>query len=109
MPRPPIIDEFTDLPISRQRKFQLRLARDLKCQRCCTRKAEAGNLCLKCRVELREEVRRKRGAKRRYASALSYQMEDLKKRKKNMALACIDRDTKRTPTKVKGQSKPCQT
>jgi len=32
--RKPIIDEFTALPISRQRKYQLRMQRDQRCSEC---------------------------------------------------------------------------
>ncbi len=34
MGKPRIIDEFTDLPISKQKKYSLRLRRDGKCKSC---------------------------------------------------------------------------
>jgi hypothetical protein len=85
MPRRPIEDEFTDLSgITRQRRYQLRLARDRKCLHCCKATAEIGKVCLKCRVQMREERRQRRGCTRRYDS-MSYRMEQLRKRKKNVA------------------------
>lgn len=68
-----IIDEFTDLPISRQRKYQLRMARDNRCTECGA-PAAAGARCVRHLVKARERQRVKRGLKRRY-NTLSYQLE----------------------------------
>jgi hypothetical protein len=69
----PIKDEFTDLPISRQRKYQLRMQRDKRCQ-ICGKAAAAGSFCLKHLLERRERQRRKLGSKRRYFNALGYRL-----------------------------------
>ncbi len=72
--RKPIQDEFTDLPISRQRKYQLRMQRDKRCTEC-GEPAAQGSRCLKHLVKARERQRKKRGLKRRYYSTLSYQLQ----------------------------------
>jgi hypothetical protein len=69
-----IEDEFTNLPISRQRKYQLRMQRDMRCTECGDPVA-AGSRCLKHLVQARERQRRKRGLKRRYMGTLSYKLE----------------------------------
>ena len=69
-----IQDEFTDLPISRQRKYQLRMQRDHKCTEC-GEPAIQGSRCLKHLVKARERQRKKRGLKRRYLNTLSYRLE----------------------------------
>ena len=43
--RPRIEDEFTKLPISRQRKYQLRMQRDKRCTECGAQAME-GSRCL---------------------------------------------------------------
>src|SRR6516165_8801427 len=63
--RTPIQDEFTCLPISRQRKYQLRKKRDKRCTECGA-PAIRGVRCLKHLVMARELQRKKRGLKRRY-------------------------------------------
>ncbi len=70
-----IQDEFTDLPISRQRKYQLRMKRDKKCTECGQPAAE-GSRCLKHLVKARERQRKKRGLKRRYYNTLSYKLQN---------------------------------
>jgi hypothetical protein len=70
----PIQDEFTLLPISRQRKYQLRMQRDSRCTEC-GEPAVVASRCLKHLVGARERMRRKRGLKSRYYSTLSYQLE----------------------------------
>ncbi len=70
-----IQDEFTDLPISRQRKYQLRMKRDKRCTECGEPAAE-GSRCLKHRVKARERQRKKRGLKRRYYNTLSYKLQN---------------------------------
>jgi hypothetical protein len=69
-----IQDEFTDLPISRQRKYQLRMQRDKRCTEC-GQAAIQGSRCLKHLVKARERQRKKRGLKRRYMNTLSYRLE----------------------------------
>jgi hypothetical protein len=69
-----IQDEFTDLSISRQRKYQLRKQRDRKCTEC-GQPAIQGSRCLKHLVKARERQRKKRGLKRRYYNTLSYRLQ----------------------------------
>ena len=73
MSRPKIKDEFTEMPISRQRKYQLRKARDKRCT-ICGAPSEHGTLCINHLVYHREHGRKKFGSKRRYNS-LSYRLE----------------------------------
>jgi hypothetical protein len=72
--RRPIQDEFTGLPISRQRKYQLRKQREGRCTECGEPPAQ-GSRCLKHLVKARERQRKKRGLKRRYYNTLSYRLE----------------------------------
>ena len=72
--RKPIQDEFAKLPISRQRKYQLRMQRDHRCTEC-GEPAVQGSRCLKHLVKARERQRKKRGLKRRYYNTLSYKLE----------------------------------
>lgn len=74
--RRPIQDEFTELPISRQRKYQLRMQREGRCTEC-GEPAAQGSRCLKHLVKARERQRKKRGLKRRYYNTLSYRLEAL--------------------------------
>jgi len=69
-----IEDEFTRLPISRQRKYQLRMQRDKRCTEC-GEPAEIGSRCLKHLILARERQRKKRGLKRRYYGTLSYRLQ----------------------------------
>ncbi len=69
-----IQDEFTELPISRQRKYQLRMQRDRRCTEC-GEPAIQGSRCLKHLVKARERQRKKWGLKRRYYSTLSYRLQ----------------------------------
>ena len=72
--RKPIQDEFTALPISRQRKYQLRMQRKHRCTEC-GEPAVQGSRCLKHLVKARERQRKKRGLKRRYYNTLSYKLQ----------------------------------
>lgn len=72
--RKPIQDEFTSLPISRQRNYQLRMQRDKRCTECGAPAAQ-GSRCLKHLVKARERQRKKRGLKRRYYNTLSYKLQ----------------------------------
>ena len=69
-----IQDEFTELPISRQRKYQLRMQRDQRCTECGA-PAIQGSRCLRHLVKARERQRKKRGLKRRYYNTLSYRLQ----------------------------------
>jgi hypothetical protein len=69
-----IEDEFSQLPISRQRRYQLRRERDQRCTQC-GQPVSKGKRCLKHLVEARERQRRAHGLKRRYYNTLSYQLE----------------------------------
>lgn len=72
-----IKDEFTEMPISRQRKYQLRMKRDGRCTECGELALE-GSRCLKHLVKARERQRKKRGLKRRYYGTLSYKLQAVK-------------------------------
>jgi hypothetical protein len=72
--RKPIQDEFTNLPISRQRKYQLRMQRENRCTEC-GEPAAQGSRCLRHLVKARERQRKKRGLRRRYYNTLSYRLE----------------------------------
>jgi hypothetical protein len=69
--RRPIDDEFKDLPISRQRKYQLRMQRDKRCTEC-GRPASIASRCIEHLVAARERQRAKKNLKRRYWNTLSY-------------------------------------
>jgi hypothetical protein len=69
-----IEDEFSDLKISRQRKYQLRMLRDKRCTEC-GEPAVQGTRCLQHLIRARERQRAVRGLKRRYYNTLSYQLE----------------------------------
>jgi hypothetical protein len=73
MPKP-IKDEFSDLPVSHQRKTQLRMQRDGRCI-ICGQPAVGPFLCLKHLIASRERMRKKTGAKKRLKGALSYRLE----------------------------------
>jgi hypothetical protein len=72
--RKAIKDKFTKLPISRQRKYQLRMRRDHRCV-VCGAPATLGSRCLKHMVEAREQARKKHGLKRRNYRTKSYKLE----------------------------------
>lgn len=67
-------DEFSDLPISRQRKFQLRMKREKRCQ-ICAEPIGMGSRCVKHLVANRERARKRLGCKRRYYNTIGYQLE----------------------------------
>jgi hypothetical protein len=69
-----IQDEFTNLNISRQRKYQLRRQREQRCTECGA-PVVRGSRCLEHLVKARERQRKKRGLKRRYYNTLSYQLQ----------------------------------
>lgn len=72
--RPRIEDEFTALPISRQRKYQLRMQRDRRCTEC-GEPATIGSRCLKHLIKARERQRKRGGLKRRYYGTISYKLQ----------------------------------
>jgi hypothetical protein len=69
-----IRDEFTDLNISRQRKYQLRMKKRKRCTECGEPAAE-GSRCLKHLIKARERQRRTWGLVKRYTNTLSYRLE----------------------------------
>jgi len=71
-----IEDEFTNMSISRQRKYQLRRQRDKQCTEC-GEPASVGSRCLKHLIIARERQRQKRGLRRRYLNTLSYKLQGL--------------------------------
>jgi hypothetical protein len=77
-----IEDEYTDLPISRQRKYQLRMLRDRRCTEC-GQPAVQGSRCLKHLIKARERQRKKRGLRRRYYNTLSYRLQELERAQTN--------------------------
>lgn len=73
-----IQDEFSGLSISRQRKYQLRRARDRRCTQC-GKPVVKGTRCLKHLIDARERQRKSQGLKRRYYGTLSYKLAELKR------------------------------
>lgn len=69
-----IHDEFTDLPVSRGRKYQLRRHKEGRCIKCGEPQV-AAFYCLRHLVANREAIRRKTGAVGRNRS-LSYSLEE---------------------------------
>lgn len=69
-----VVDEFTHLPISPQRRYQLRRQRDNGCSEC-GEPAIMGTRCLKHLVKARERQRKKFGLKRRYFNTVSYKLQ----------------------------------
>lgn len=64
-----IQDEFTKLPLSRQRKWQLRQIKRKRCQRCGDRiRKGSKDYCLDCMMKMNSHARKKFGHKRRYRS-----------------------------------------
>ena len=68
-----IRDEYSELPISRQRKYYLRKRKQGQCTKC-GKPAADGSLCTEHLVQMREYRREKFGLKRRYYKSLSYQL-----------------------------------
>ena len=79
-----IEDEYTNLAVSRQRKYQLRMKRDHCCTEC-GEPAVQGSRCLKHLVKARERQRKKRGLRRRYHGTLSYRLEAALRQKRQKA------------------------
>ena len=72
-PKNTIVDEFSNLPISRQRKYQLRMQRDQRCT-ICGQPAAKGLRCLDHLISDREQTRKRAGYTRRYNNSFSYKM-----------------------------------
>ena len=79
-----IRDKFTNLPVSRQRKYQLRMKRAHRCTEC-GEPAVQGSRCLVHLVKARERQREKRGLKRRYYGTLSYRLQAAERKKRSTA------------------------
>ena len=75
-----IQDQYTNLPISRQRKYQLRMQQQGRCTEC-GEPAVLGSRCLEHLVKARERQRKKRGLKRRYLGTMSYRLEQMSAQK----------------------------
>jgi hypothetical protein len=69
-----IKDEFADLPISRQRKYQLRMKKQGCCTLCGEPAATAAH-CLFHAIQSRERNRAGKKSQRRYLAAQSYQFK----------------------------------
>lgn len=66
-----IKDDYSVLPISRQRKYYLRQRKRGRCTKCGKPMVD-GSLCLEHLIQMREYRREKYGLKRRYTNSLSY-------------------------------------
>ena len=66
-----IKDEYSVLPISRQRKYYLRQRKRGRCTKCGKPLVDS-SLCLEHLIQMREYRREKYGLKRRYTNSLSY-------------------------------------
>lgn len=69
-----IIDEFTNLPVSRERKRQLRRIKRGLCLRGCGQVAVYGGFCSRHYAETLEASRRRKGTVRRYLGARGYKL-----------------------------------
>ena len=69
-----IEDEFADLRITRQWRYQLRMKREHRCV-ICGEPAIRGGKCLRHLVMARERQREKIGATRRLRNAMSYRLQ----------------------------------
>ena len=94
-----IKDEFSQLPISRQRKYYLRQRRDRRCTKC-GKPVERGSLCLEHMVQMREYRRKAFGLKRRYHGSFSYQAEAAS----SSEIATASADPANTPAIVPAES-----
>jgi hypothetical protein len=70
-----IRDKFSDLPISRQRKWQMRQRAKHKCSLCPAKAVRGHALCVKHLVATRERHQKTMNCKRRNLNALSYKLE----------------------------------
>jgi len=67
-------DEFTSLPLSRQRKYQLRKAKEKRCI-ICGEPPVTATLCERHMIYAREQSRKRRGSTTRRKSAESYRLQ----------------------------------
>ena len=74
-----IIDEFTDLPVSRQYKHMLRKNKAGLC-RLCDQKMVSGGFCLNHLVKKREHTREKIKTVKRNTKSLSYRLEEAQRK-----------------------------
>jgi len=72
--RPRIQDEFTGLPVSRQRKYQLRKLKERRCI-ICGEPAALSHYCTRHAVAARERQRAGKGRARRYTNSRTYRLE----------------------------------
>jgi hypothetical protein len=72
----PIQDEFTNLKMSRQQKYQLRMRRDGRCKVCGDKVAGSSIWCLKHLVAVRERTRKRLGCKLRLTGTKSYRLQE---------------------------------
>ena len=70
-----ILDEFTNLPISRQRKYQLRKRKARRCV-ICGQPAVTSHRCLRHSLYAREWYRKSKGAVVRHTNTRTYRLED---------------------------------
>jgi hypothetical protein len=87
-----IVDRFTDLPVSRQRKYQLRMKARRRCI-ICGEPAVRRVYCLYHMVKYRELARARVKARRRNYGAQSYQIEMALLKKHKAARARTGRTT----------------
>ena len=71
-----IVDQYTELPISRQRRYQLRKQKQGRCAFCGAPAANSSR-CPKHLILARERTRKKQGCKARRFGALSYALTPL--------------------------------
>lgn len=98
--RPPIKDEFQHLPVSRQRKYQLRKQRDGLCTECGA--PAQGSRCAKHLILARERQRMRKGTQRRYEGSQSYRLQAAKK----LSLKQLLKGAKLKQIKAKPATKP---
>ena len=67
-----IKDRFTNLPISRQRKYQLRKKARGLCEDCGQPALKDSVRCRRCLIRGREQQRQRLGCKRRYFNTIGY-------------------------------------
>ncbi|MDE3068141.1 MAG: hypothetical protein KGJ60_11400 [Verrucomicrobiota bacterium] len=81
MGRAKIHDEFTDLPVSRQRKCQLRRQKEGRCI-ICGKPLCSAQFCLEHMIAARERLRKRTGAVSRNRGSRSYRLAALAKKKR---------------------------
>jgi hypothetical protein len=102
--RPPIKDEFQHLPVSRQRKYQLRKQRDGLCTECGA--PAQGSRCAKHLILARERQRMRKGTQRRYKGSQSYRLQAAKKLSLNKLLEGTKLKQSKAKPSAKLKAKP---